>query len=203
MAGNCHSGGKTDNFKEKDGGKVIIGGDATFVGGDVQVPSTPAPAKSTKAVTIKSKSGDTYRSTVYDSWKKDNTVRQGDYGYGDCNGIWLFGDQFEQFKGKNITKVVITISRQEGGSYSSVDLNIKTHNYKTRPSGKPSYVGTVGTLGLAVNTTDKKTITDTSNAIITGLKAGTIKGIGLQSTYDSSHYAVCSGSVTIKITYTE
>ena len=203
LAGNCHSGGKTDNFKEKDGGKVIIGGDATFVGGNVSVPSDSAPVKSTKTVTIKSKSGDTYRSTVYNNYKHDNTVRQGDYGYGDCNGIWLFGDQFEQFKGKNITKVVITISRQEGGQYASVDLNIKTHNYKSKPSGKPSYVATVGTLGLAVNTSGSKTITDTSNAIITGLKAGTIKGIGLQSTYDSAHYAVCSGSVTMKITYTE
>ena len=203
LAGNCHSGGKTDNFHEKDGGKVIIGGDATFVGGDVSVSDGSAPVVTTKTITVKSTSGDTYRSSVYNNWKKDNTVRQGDYGYGDCNGIWLFGDQFEQFKGKNITKVVITISRQEGGSYSAVNLNIKTHNYKTRPSGKPSYVATVGTLGLAVNTTDKKTITDTSNAIITGLKAGTIKGIGLQSTYDSAHYAVCSGSVTVKITYTE
>ena len=203
LAGNCHSGGKTANFHEKDGGKVIIGGDATFVGGDVSVSGGSAPVVTTKTVTVKSTSGDTYRSSVYNSWKKDNTVRQGDYGYGDCNGIWLFGDQFEQFKGKNITKVVITISRQEGGSYSAVNLNIKTHNYKSKPSGKPSYVGTVGTLGLAVNTTDKKTITNTSNAIITGLKAGTIKGIGLQSTFDKSHYAVCSGSVTIKITYTE
>ncbi len=203
LAGNSHAGGKTDNYKESDGGKVIIGGGATFVGGEVQVPSTPAPVKSTKTVTVKSTSGDTYRSSVYNSWKKDNTVRQGDYGYGDCNGIWLFGDQFEQFKGKNITKVVITISRQEGGQYASVDLNIKTHNYKSRPSGKPSYAGTVGTLGLAVNTSGSKTITDTSNAIIAGLKAGTIKGIGLQTTYDSAHYAVCSGSVTVKITYTE
>ena len=203
LAGNSHAGGKTDNFHEKDGGKVIIGGDATFVGGDVSTPGSSAPVVTTKTVTVKSTSGDTYRSSVYNSWKKDNTVRQGDYGYGDCNGIWLFGNQFEQFEGKNITKVVITISRQEGGSSSSVNLNIKTHNYKSRPSGKPSYVGTVGTLGLAVNTTDKKTITDTSNAIITGLKAGTIKGIGLQSTFDKSHYAVCSGSVTVKVTYSE
>ena len=203
LAGNSHSGGKTANYQEKDGGKVIIGGDATFVGGNVSVPSTSAPVKSTKTVTIKSKSGDTYRSSVYNNWKKDNTVRQGDYGYGDCNGIWLFGNQFEQFKDKNITKVVITISRQEGGQYADVDLNIKTHNYKTKPSGKPSYVGTVGTLGLAVNTSGSKTITDKNNTIIAGLKAGNIKGIGLQSTYDSSHYAVCSGSVTIKVTYSE
>ena len=203
LAGNSHAGGKTDNYKESDGGKVIVGGGATFVGGNVSTPGSSAPVVTTKTVTVKSKSGDTYRSSVYNNWKKDNTVRQGDYGYGDCNGIWLFGDQFEQFKGKDITKVVITISRQEGGQYASVDLNIKTHNYKSRPSGKPSYVGTVGTLGLAVNTSGRKTITDTSNAIIAGLKAGTIKGIGLQTTYDSAHYAVCSGSVTIKVTYSE
>ena len=198
-----HAGGKTKNYHEANAGKVIVADGATFEGGDVPVPGGSAPVVTTKTVTVRSTSGDTYRSTVYNNWKKDNTVRQGDYGYGDCNGIWLFGNQFDQFKGKNITKVVITIRRQDGGQSSSVALNIKTHNYKTRPSGKPSYVGTVGTLGLAVNTSDKKTITDKNNAIITGLKAGTIKGIGLQSTYDSAHYAVCSGSVTVKITYTE
>ena len=203
LTGGEHSGGKTKNYYEADAGKVIVADGATFAGGDVSIAGGSAPVVTTKTVTIKSKSGDTYRSTVYNSYKGDNTVRQGDYGYGDCNGIWLFGDQFKQFEGKNITKVVITISRQEGGQYASVDLNIKTHNYKTRPSGKPSYVGTVGTLGLAVNTSGKKTITDKNNAIITGLKAGTIKGIGLQSTFDKSHYAVCSGSVTMKITYTE
>ena len=95
------------------------------------------------------------------------------------------------------------MSRQQGGQNADVALNIKTHNYKSRPSGKPSYVATVGTLNLAVNSSGSKTITDTSNAIITGLKAGTIKGIGLQTTYDSAHYAVCSGSVTIKVTYNE
>ena len=84
-----------------------------------------------------------------------------------------------------------------------MDLNIKTHNYKTRPSGNPSYVATVGTLGLATNKYGSKTITDTNNTIIAGLREGTIKGIGLQSTYDSAHYAVCSGSVTIKVTYNE
>ena len=203
LAGSEHSGGKSKNYHEADAGKVIVASGATFAGGEASVPGGSAPVITTKTVTIKSTSGDTYRSSVYNSYKGDNTVRQGDYGYGDCNGIWFFGDRFEQFKGKNITKVVISISRQGGGQSASVNLNIKTHNYKSRPSGKPSYVATVGTLGLAVNTSGSKTITDTSNAIITGLKAGTIKGIGLQSTFDKSHYAVCSGSVTIKVTYKE
>lgn len=203
LAGGTHAGGKTKNYHEADAGQVIVASDATFEGGEVQVPGGSAPVITTKTVTVKSTSGDTYRSSVYNNYKGDNTVRQGDYGYGDCNGTWLFGDQFEQFKDKNITKVVITISRQEGGNSASVALNIKTHNYKARPSGKPSYVSTVGTLGLAANSSGSKTITDTSNAIITGLKAGTIKGIGLQSAYDSSHYAVCSGTVTVKVTYTD
>lgn len=196
-----HAGGKTANYNESDAGKVIVASGATFATGDVTNPGGTAPVVGNKTVTIKSTSGDTYRSTVYNNYKNDNSVRQGNYGFGNCNGIWLFGDQFDQFKGKNITKVVITIHRQEGGQTASVDLNIKTHNYKTRPSGNPSYVANVGTLGLAANTTGSKTITDTNNTIIAGLKAGTIKGIGLQSTYDSSHYAVCSGLVTIKVTY--
>ena len=32
---------------------------------------------------------------------------------------------------------------------------------------------------------------------------GTVKGFGIQSSYNSSNYAVCSGSVTMKVTYTE
>ena len=156
-----------------------------------------------KTIAIKSTSGNTYRSSVYNDYKGDNTVRQGNWGHGNCNGLWFFGDQFDQFKDKNITKVVITINRQDGGQYAAVDLNIKTHSYKSRPGGGPSYVGTVGTLGVAVGSSGKKTITDVNNTIIAGMKAGTVKGIGLQTTYDSAHYAVCSGSCTIKVTYSE
>lgn len=153
-------------------------------------------------VTINSTSGDTYRSTVYNNWKKDNTVRQGDYGYGDCNGCWFFGTQFSQFKNKNISKVTITINRQAGGVSSAVALAIKTHNYNSRPSGAPTYGSSVGTLSLKTGESGTLTITDPSNALITGLKNGTIKGIGLQSSYTSAQYAVCSGSCSISITYT-
>ena len=153
-------------------------------------------------ITINSTSGDTYRSTVYNNWKKDNTVRQGDYGYGDCNGCWFFGTQFSQFKNKNISKVTITINRQAGGVSSAVALAIKTHNYNSRPSGAPTYGSSVGTLSLKTGESGTLTITDPSNALITGLKNGTIKGIGLQSSYTSAQYAVCSGSCSISVTYT-
>ena len=211
LAGSTHAGGVTANYHESDAGKVIIANNATFEGGSSEIPTpiptpTPEPAptpKTTKTVTIKSINGDTYRSTKYYNWKDDNSVRQGNYGFGNCNGYWFFGDQFAQFKNKNINKVAITITRQDGGIHNSVDLSIRTHNYTKRPSNSPDYIANVGILGLKTNTTAIKIISDTTNALITGMKAGTIKGIGIKSTYDSAHYAVCSGSCSLKITYTE
>lgn len=201
---NNHAGGLTANTNKTNTGQLWIDDGAKYSTGEQQTsPNTAPTTKTTKTVTIKSNSGDTYRSTVYNNWKKDGTVRQGDYGYGDCNGCWFFGNQLSQFKGKNISKVVITVTRQSGGQYAAVNLTLKTHNYASRPSGAPSYVGSIGTLSLAVGSSGSKTITDTSNTIIAGLKAGTIKGIGLQSSYTSALYAVCSGSCTLKITYTE
>ena len=202
LAGNSHTGGKTNNYYEKDGGKVIIGGDATFVGGDVSTPGSSAPVVTTKTVTVKSKSGDTYRSTVYNNWKKDNTVRQGDYGYGDCTGCWFFGDAFGDLKGKTINKVQIKITRQSGGSSAAVGLVVRTHNHSSRPSGAPTLSSSsYGTLSLASGKTG--TLTITHSDVLNGIKNGTIKGFGIRTTYDKSHYAVCSGSVTVKITYTE
>ena len=203
LASGNHTGGKTANYREADGGKVIFEDNTTFVGNTVQKPTTTAPTTSTtKTVTYKSNYGDTYRSTVYNNWKKDNTVRQGDYGYGDCSGLWFFGDQFSDLKGKTINKVTIKITRQSGGSYSGVGLVVRTHNYSARPSGAPTLSSSsYGTLSLATGDTGTLTITD--SAVLNGIKNGTIKGFGIRTTYDSAHYAVCSGSVTVKITYTE
>ena len=203
LASGDHTGGKTANCHETHAGKVIFEDDTTFVENTVQAPTTTAPTTSTtKTVTYKSNYGDTYRSTVYNNWKKDNTVRQGDYGYGDCSGLWFFGDQFSDLKGKTINKVTIKIARQSGGSYSAVGLVVRTHNYSARPSGVPTLSSSsYGTLSLATNTTGTLTITD--SAVLNGISNGTVKGFGIRTTYDSAHYVVCSGSVTVKITYTE
>ena len=58
-----------------------------------------------------------------------------------------------------------------------------------------------GTLSLATGKTGTLTITNAD--VLNGIKNGTVKGFGIRTTYDSAHYAVCSGSVTVKITYTE
>lgn len=202
IANAAHCGGTTANIAETLPAQIIAHAKATYAGGNQTTDDTPAPTPTTKkVVTIKSNSGDTYRSSVYNNWKKDNTCRQGDYGYGDCNGCWFFGTQFNQFKGKSISKIELTIKRISGGSYSGVALQVKTHNYASRPSGKPSYGSSCGSVSIAVGDSGKLTITNST--ILNAISNGTVKGFGIQSAYNSGSYAVCSGSVSMKVTYTE
>lgn len=202
IANSAQCGGSKSNTHVSLPGQIIAPTSVTYEGGNQTTDDNPAPTPTTtKTVTIKSNSGDTYRSSVYNNWKKDNTTRQGDYGYGDCNGCWFFGSQFNQFKGKNVTKIELTIKRISGGSYSGVALQVKTHNYTSRPSGKPSYGSSCGSVKIAVGDTGKLTITNST--ILNAISNGTVKGFGIQSSYNSSSYAVCSGSVTMKVTYTE
>ena len=155
---------------------------------------------SSKSVTFKSNYGDTYRSSIYNSWKKDNTVRQGDYGYGDCNGCWFFGSQFANLKEKTITKVVLKIKRNSGGSGASVNHVIKMHNHSSRPSGKPTYVsGWSKSVSIAAGET--KTITITDSTVLSAIKSGTMKGFGIQSSYTKENYTVCSGNITVVVNY--
>lgn len=202
IANSPQCGGNKSNTHVSSPGQIIAPSSVTYEGGNQTTDGNPAPTPTTtKTVTIKSNSGDTYRSSKYNNWKKDNTARQGDYGYGDCNGCWFFGSQFNQFKGKNVTKIELTIKRISGGANAAVPIVVKTHNYTSRPSGKPSYGSGCGSVKIAVGNSGKLTITNST--ILTALENGTIKGFGIQSAYDSSNYAVCSGSVTMKVTYKE
>lgn len=202
IANSPQCGGNKSNTHVSLPGQIIAPTSVTYEGGNQTTDGNTAPTPTTsKTVTIKSNSGDTYRSSVYNNWKKDNTARQGDYGYGDCNGCWFFGTQFNQFKGKDISKIELTIKRISGGSYAAVPIVVKTHNYSSRPSGKPSYGSSCGSVSIAVGNSGKLTITNST--ILNALSNGTIKGFGIQSAYNASSYAVCSGSVTMKVTYTE
>lgn len=202
IANSPQCGGNKSNTHVSSPGQIIAPTSVTYEGGNQTTDGNTAPTPTTKkVVTIKSNSGDTYRSSVYNNWKKDNTCRQGDYGYGDCNGCWFFGSQFNQFKGKSISKIELTIKRISGGSYSGVPVVVKTHNYTSRPSGKPSYGNSCGSVSIAVGSSGKLTITNST--VLNAISNGTVKGFGIQSAYNSGSYAVCSGSVTMKVTYTE
>lgn len=202
IANSPQCGGSKANTHVSSPGQIIAPTSVNHESGNQTTDGNQAPTTSTKkTITIKSNSGDTYRSSVYNNWKKDNTARQGDYGYGDCNGCWFFGSQFNQFKDKTISKIELTIKRISGGSYAAVPIVVKTHNYSSRPSGKPSFGSSCGSVNIAVGDSGKLTITNSS--ILNAISNGTVKGFGIQSAYNSGSYAVCSGSVTMKVTYTE
>ena len=203
IANNAQAGGKKSSTNKSSGGQVIYDANGpTFATGNQSTDGGTAPVVSTtKTITIKSSYGDTYRSSVYKNWKKDGTVRQGDYGYGDCNGCWFFGSAFAEVKGATIKKVTIRINRQSGGSSSAVDLVVKSHGHSSRPSGAPTFRTTAGTLSVAAGKSGLLLITNST--ILSEISSGKVKGFGIQSTYDSSHYAVCSGSVEVKIEYQE
>ena len=202
IANSPQCGGSKANTHVSSPGQIISPTSVNHESGNQTTDGNQAPTTSTKkTITIKSNSGDTYRSSVYNNWKKDNTARQGDYGYGDCNGCWFFGSQFNQFKDKNISKIELTIKRISGGIHAAVPIVVKTHNYSSRPSGKPSYGSNCGSVNIAVGDSGKLTITNST--ILNAISNGTVKGFGIQSTYNSSNYAVCSGSVSMKVTYTE
>lgn len=202
IANSPQCGGSKANTHASLPGQIISPTSVNHESGNQTTDGNQAPTTSIKkTITIKSNSGDTYRSSVYNNWKKDNTARQGDYGYGDCNGCWFFGSQFNQFKDKNISKIELTIKRISGGIHAAVPIVVKTHNYSSRPSGKPSYGSNCGSVNIAVGDSGKLTITNST--ILNAISNGTVKGFGIQSTYNSANYAVCSGSVTMKVTYTE
>ena len=204
------TGGASNNTYKISAGEIYTEGTPTFqtdepAGENPENPGGDNPGSGdnpimTKTVSYKPTSADTYRSTVYNNWKKDGTCRQGDYGYGDSNGCWFFGSQFNALKDKAIQSVKITITRQNGGYSDSRTAVIKMHNHTSRPSGMPTYIsGWSKSVSLAVGET--KTITITDSAVLNAIKSGTMKGFGVQSSYTKTSYMVLSGSCTVKITY--
>lgn len=206
------------------GAKIVLypgqqagGGDNTFTSGNGQIISTGVTFASskdsgsntttvnpttTRFETFKPKYADTYRSSKYNNWEGRGKCRQGDWGYGDCNGYWFYGSQFAEVKGKNITKVEIDVARSSDIGYSASTSHVfQAHTYSGRPSSTPSFYASCNkTLSLAWG--GKGTVTITDSTVLNAIKSGTIKGFGLKSAYDSSHYSALTNG-TVRIYYTE
>ena len=179
----------------------LLGMDKITFNNTSQSGSSSSSGSTTRKVTetVKASSADTYRSTVYNNWKGDGTVRQGDYGHGDCQGCWFFGNNlYTTMNAGTVTKVVIRIQRQSGGVNALQTLTVKSHNHTSRPSGAPTYTDTIGTCSCAVGSSIDLVITDSTT--INKLKK--CKGLGLSIGSASSPYAVCSGACSVIITYT-
>ena len=179
------------------GGEVRYEG-VTFSGSASSGSNTNTGATTTKSIVLTG-TANTYRSTVYNNWKNDSTARQGDWGQGNCTGCWFFGDAFEDFKDKNVTKIVIEFSRQSGGNNSAVSHKLYTHNHESKPSGAPTLGTSLGTVSVAIGGTAQLSIT--SSSLISAIKSA--KGIAIRNTYSKTYYSVCSSGMRVIVYYKE
>ena len=133
--------GAVSNISKGDGCEILQG--TITWDGTSTTGSNNNTTSNNETSTYASTSGDSYK-VKYSSWRKDNTVRQGDWsGTGMHKGCWFFGNQFNEVKGKTIKSVKLTLKRQSsGGNSGAVTFTLKMHNYASRPSGSPSYLST-------------------------------------------------------------
>lgn len=201
FSNNSQTGGGSNATYAATGGQIWLGNSTTFESGSATTDTTTAPTTTTtKTKTYTANYADTYRSTVYNNWKKDGTARQGNWGYGNCTGCWFFGDDFENMAKKTVTKVQITFTRQSGGNNASRAHYFYTHNHESRPSGSPTLQTAIGSASAAVG--DTVTYTITNSTYISAIKSA--KGIAIRDTnYSKDKYSVCSGTMKVKFTYTE
>lgn len=199
--------GSTTHTYEANNSKIYSDGvtwdTTTVLDSETTNPNTETTTTITKS--INSDYGDSYRTTVYNNWKKDNTVRQGQYGYGMNKGCWFFGNDIYnilQSSSNTIISMTITIKRQSGGVSSAHTHYLRAHTYKTRPSGEPTLLSSdkfSQTFSLATGQSINISLTSSQ---ISALKTNKAKGFGLYTTSTSTGlYSVCSGSCTVKIKY--
>lgn len=198
------AGGST-NTDSSNNGEILSNG-VTFATASLGGTNSSSSENNTvRSVTYYPNYADTYRSSLYNTWKKDGVARQGRWSTSsaesdNCNGYFFFGNQFNEVKGCNITKVEITLTRKSGvGNSASCSHGIYYHTYESRPSSTPSMTSCSKSISLAWGETGTGTITN--NTVLTGISNGTIKGFGIKSSYDASHYSSIS-TCKIKIYYT-
>lgn len=196
---NGNSTGAPSNIYTGNGGQVVQG-NVTFVGsGDVG--SNNNTTTNNTSIVLNANYGDSYK-VKYSSWRKDNSVRQGDWSSTGMNkGCWFFGNQFADLKGKTIKSVKLTLQRQSGGNSSAVAFTLKMHNHTGRPSGAPSYLsGWSKNVSLSLG--QSTTITITDSAVLTAIKNGTMKGFGVEiSSTSNSYYGILSPKLKAVVTY--
>lgn len=196
---NGNSTGAPSNIYTGNGGQVVQG-NVTFVGsGDVG--SNDNTTTNSTSVTLNASSGDSYK-VKYSSWRKDNSVRQGDWSSTGMNkGCWFFGNQFADLKGKTIKSVKLTLQRQSGGNSGAVAFTLKMHNHIGRPSGVPSYLSE-WSKNISLTVGQSTTITITDSAVLTAIKNGTMKGFGIEvSSTSNSYYGILTPKLKAVVTY--
>lgn len=196
--------GGSDNTGTGNNGQILSTGVTFCTSADSGSNNSTGGTTTSNTITCYPKYSDTYRTTAYNSWKKDGVARQGRWTKngaesGSCDGYFFFDNQFAKIKGAEIKKVELTLSRKSGvGASASCSHGIYYHTYAERTSSAPTMKSCSTSISLGWD--DTATATITNSDVLTGIGNGTIKGFAIKSSYDASHYSAIS-TCKVKIYY--
>lgn len=210
-------GGASKNYTTYDNETIKVSDNVTFASKAITQSSSAIKDSSTKIATsdvVKSEYGYSYRTSgnYKGSWSSDAVVRQGQYtsSNGMNKGFWFFGSGFDDYVGKTITKVTITLTRQAAGNYgSSTTATLHYHGYKTKTAATKGISSTSS--GPSVSTWSKSlsvpaygnsrvsTFELTDSDLLNAISKGNCKGFALYNT--SGSYQQYSGVLKVSITY--
>ena len=198
-------GGAISNVSIRDGCQCIYDSSNVTFDSSSAVGSNDNSTTNTNTVTYTSNNGYSYRTgnacSYANTWSTDNVVRQGQWtaSTGFNKGLWFFGNKFADLAGKTITKVVISVLRQQAGVYgSSANLQLCYHNYASKTSGNPT-VSFIKAVSIPAYDGNRYSFTITNSSVLTGIQNGTIKGFAAYST--GASYMGFSASCKVSIYY--
>ena len=193
-------GGKVANYKAKDKDIINVATNMTFSTSAISANSSlkgNSSITNSTSYSLKSNTGYSYRIAGHykGSWSSDNVVREGTWSGSTNKGFWFFGSLLKNFKGYNVTKIVVTVTRQSAGSYgSSVTMHLRYHNFATKTAAGNAVSSTsvgpaVSDWSLsctckAVGSGSVNTFTLTSSnasAALSAIKSGSLSGFALYS----------------------
>ncbi|UOY92904.1 phage tail protein [Ectobacillus sp. JY-23] len=129
-----------------------------------------------------------------------NEVKQGDYGYGNRKGLWVFGNIRGTLAGKTIVSAKLTITRDSrGGASGGRTAHIVCHAQTANPNGDFAVTGEVasGVLGWG-----QTLVIDVTSATQTQIANGTQQGFGVYiPSGGSTDYMSLSTSASLQVTY--
>ena len=194
-----HAGGNTASTNRGNAGQIWKDSPTFEQGTPPPAPTPPPPTAVARTYTVTSSGANAIQSG---KWRTDKKPKAGNYGYGDHTAWWFFDDGFDSMANKEVNKIEITFTRQQGGAYEARPIQFYAHYHGTQPSGTSmNNNGTkVASTSTAINTTP--TISITSSSAIDIIKKA--KGIcSIPTEQNAYNYIVFSGSMTVKFHYTD
>ena len=135
LSNNAATGGKVANTYTFNNETINIADEITFTTSTLNASTNVPTSASTTSYNLTSSTGYSYRTSgsYKGSWSSQNVVRQGKFDSinGMNKGFWFFENLFDYYANLNITKIQITVTRQQAGSYgSSATMRLRWHGYR-------------------------------------------------------------------------